>query len=314
MVMPDFSEENLARLQAAMDFRCSPPFIQSHSPSQPLGCPLANSGFLAADGGAATGHCAGLGLLIRASKDSSMMQPCAGLACSLGPPRFAQSCVLSLPKVCAACLAYRPAPRKAPAFKPVHDAEQLLVPESTLQALLATTSPRVRLRQLSDVVCSMTWASKPPASSSTAFQRRSSTHCLTVSTMRVSAGQLQATKTGLYRVQTCLQVSLPPSGPAMFDHGFLTGSSLKDFREALDHAARQTALQSQLLKCSTCFRAARAAIFLNDYKMPTVSGVHAEPGDGDLAADNTQCMGSRIKAANEALSAEAAFVEEAEQW
>lgn len=48
--------------------------------------------------------------------------------------------------------------------------------------------------------------------------------------------------------------------------------------------------------------------------MLTVSGVRAEPGDVEFAADNTQCMGSRWKAANEALSAEAAFVEEAEQW
>ena len=45
----------------------------------------------------------------------------------------------------------------------------------------------------------------------------------------------------------------------MFDHGFLTGNSLTGFREALDHAAEQEALQGEpqevlnmLYSCLAC--------------------------------------------------------------
>ena len=69
-----------------------------------------------------------------------------------------------------------------------------------------------------------------------------------------------------------------------------------------------------LRQCSTCFTAAWPAVSLKDYDMLTFSGVPAEPGDNGYGAESMQDIGNSIEAADEALFAEAAFVEEAEQW
>ena len=102
----------------------------------------------------------------------------------------------------------------------------------------------------------------------------------------------------------------------MFDHGFLIGSSLADFRKALNYAAQQSALQGQPPTCSTRFTAVRPTIFHERLRcnVLTLSGVPAEPGDDGSGADNRQGMSSSMGAADEALLEEAAFVEEAEQW
>ena len=85
MVMPDFSEENLARLQAATDFRCDPASVQRHSPPKLMRCSPANSSYPA----------------------TMAQQPCdnpSGLGLLNESPNTAQLRVMSLPASSERCL------------------------------------------------------------------------------------------------------------------------------------------------------------------------------------------------------------------